>query len=64
MKLKRYAVTIMDGWTPWREFLTYWGARRFYYKHEGRAFLYMWQVTHIRGVQGALIKHEVWKELK
>lgn len=32
-RFKHYAVTVMDNWTPWRSFFTYWGALRWSYKH-------------------------------
>lgn len=41
MKLRRYAVTVMDNWTPWRSFFTYEAARRFKAKTEG-AYLFKW----------------------
>lgn len=41
MKLKRYCVTIMDNWTPMREFWTLWGARKFKARHSS-AYLFVW----------------------
>ncbi len=34
MRLRKYAVTVMDNWTPSRLFWTLAGARRFAKKHE------------------------------
>lgn len=42
MKLRRYCVTVMDNWTPTREFWTYGGAWRFCRQHQ-RASLYGWK---------------------
>lgn len=33
MKLRRYCITVMDNWTPTREFFTLHGALRFRIKH-------------------------------
>lgn len=42
MKLRRYAVTVMDHWTPMREFWTFEGAKKFYKDHSSCAYLYQW----------------------
>lgn len=42
MKLRRYAVTVMDNWTPMREFWTYEGAVKFYKKHRDCSYIYQW----------------------
>lgn len=42
MKLKRYCVTVMDNWTPMREFWTLEGARRFYREHRACANVFKW----------------------
>lgn len=42
MRLRRYAVTVMDNWTPMRTFWTWSGARRFYYEHHASANFYEW----------------------
>ena len=41
MKFRRYAVTVMDNWTPVRFFWTFKGARRFRNKRHG-AHLFAW----------------------
>lgn len=42
MRLKRYCVTVMDHWTPMREFWTLEGAKRFYRLHRGCANVFKW----------------------
>lgn len=42
MKLKRYCVTVMDHWTPTREFWTLEGAERFYKLHRACANVFVW----------------------
>jgi hypothetical protein len=42
MKLRRYAVTISDNWTPMRTFWTLKAARRFQAKQRGYARLFVW----------------------
>jgi hypothetical protein len=42
MKLKQYCVTVMDHWTPMREFWTYKGALSFRNEHVASAYLYQW----------------------
>lgn len=41
-KLRRYAVTVMDNWTPMREFWTFEGAKKFHQSHSSCAHLYQW----------------------
>lgn len=41
MKLRPYSVTVMDNWTPTREFFTLAGAMRHYALHPS-ATLYRW----------------------
>lgn len=41
-KLKRYCVTVMDNWTPMREFWTLDGAYNFYRKHRTYANVFKW----------------------
>lgn len=43
MKLKRYCVTVMDNWTPTREFWTLAGAKRHWLKHAKSSHLFKWQ---------------------
>lgn len=40
MKLKKYAVTVMDNWTSMRTFWTFNGAYKFYKKHENCAHVF------------------------
>ena len=42
MRLRRYAVTVMDNWTPMRTFWTRRAARRFRDRHQGYAYLFEW----------------------
>ena len=42
MKLKCYCVTVMDNWTPTREFWTYKGALAFRNQHIQSAYLHQW----------------------
>lgn len=42
MKLKKYCVTVMDNWTPTREFWTYKGALEFRNEHLASAHLHQW----------------------
>lgn len=42
MKLKRYCVTVMDNWTPTREFWTYDGAKKFRNEHLAGAHMHQW----------------------
>lgn len=42
MKLKRYCVTVMDNWTPMRDFWTLEGAKRFYRLHRYSANVFKW----------------------
>lgn len=42
MKLKQYCVTVMDHWTPMREFWTYTGALAFRNEHLAYAHLHQW----------------------
>jgi len=42
MKLRRYCVTVMDNWTPMREFFTLNGALKFQDRHES-ATTFKWQ---------------------
>lgn len=43
MKLRRYCVTVMDNWTPMREFWTLTGALTWRASFVGGAYLYKWQ---------------------
>lgn len=43
MRLRRYAVTVMDNWTPMRLFWTLRGAENFHRKHSACAYLYIWK---------------------
>lgn len=43
MHLKRYCVTVLDHWTPTREFWTLEGARRFYGKHRAADNVFKWE---------------------
>lgn len=43
MKLKRFAVTVMDNWTPMREFWTFDGAYRWYWEFTSGAHLFWWR---------------------
>lgn len=40
---KRYAVTVMDNWTPMRTFWTLAGAREFAKQHYGYSYVYAWR---------------------
>lgn len=42
MKLRRYCVTVMDNWTPTREFWTLGGALAHAAEHLGAAHLFVW----------------------
>lgn len=42
MRLKRYAVTVMDNWTPMRVFWTLEGAKKFYRQHREGANVFVW----------------------
>ncbi len=42
MKLRRFCVTVMDHWTPTREFFTYSGALAFACQHRQAAFMFVW----------------------
>jgi len=42
MKLKRYAVSVMDNWTPLRAFLTLSGAMTFHAKCAAYSNIYKW----------------------
>ena len=42
MKIKRYCVTVMDNWTPMRDFWTYKGALAFRNEHLACAHLHQW----------------------
>jgi hypothetical protein len=42
VKLKQYCVTVMDNWTPTREFWTYKGALAFREAHLASAYLHQW----------------------
>jgi len=42
MKLKRYCVTVMDNWTPMRDFWTLEGAKKFYRLHRQCANVFQW----------------------
>jgi hypothetical protein len=42
MKLRRYAVTVMDNWTPMRTFWTRRRATRWRDRFHGHAYLYIW----------------------
>jgi hypothetical protein len=42
MKFKRYCVTVMDNWTPTREFWTLEGAERWQRSFVAGAHLYRW----------------------
>jgi hypothetical protein len=42
MKLKRYCVTVMDHWTPMRDFWTLEGAKKFYRMHRASANVFKW----------------------
>lgn len=62
MRLKRYAVTVMDNWTPWRSFWTLRGARRWRdsFPVTSHIHLFRWnaQPGAIRGKQSALMQHK------
>lgn len=45
MVLRRYAVTVMDCWTPTRFFWTRRGARRWFCKFGDEAHLFAWGGT-------------------
>lgn len=42
MRFRKYAVTVMDNWTPMRMFWTYRGARNFFNHHWQIAHLFTW----------------------
>jgi len=42
MQLKRYCVTVMDNWTPTRDFWTLSGAHKFYREHMEYANVFKW----------------------
>lgn len=42
MKFKRWCVTVVDNWTPTREFWTERGALKFRSQHSPCAYLYRW----------------------
>ncbi len=42
MQLRRYAVTVIDNWTPMRLFWTRDRAELFWLEHKGYAHLYRW----------------------
>jgi hypothetical protein len=42
MKFKRYCVTVMDNWTPTREFWTFGAALRHAAAHLSAAHLHVW----------------------
>jgi hypothetical protein len=42
MRLKKYCVTVMDNWTPMRDFWTYDGAKKFRDENLGAAHLHQW----------------------
>lgn len=41
MRFRKYAVTVMDNWTPMRTFWTLEGARKFAVKHSGNVFVWI-----------------------
>lgn len=41
MRLKKYAVTVMDNWTGVHTFWTEEGARKFAVKHDGRVWVWI-----------------------
>lgn len=43
MKLKKYCVTVMDNWTPTREFWTLAGAMKHWRKHAPVSHLFVWK---------------------
>ncbi len=43
MKLRKYCVTVMDNWTPTREFFTKAGAERHWRKHAPVSHLFIWK---------------------
>lgn len=42
MRLRRYCVTVMDNWTPTRDFWTLKGATDFYREHRDCANVFKW----------------------
>lgn len=40
--LRRYAVTVMDNWTPLREFWTLRGAVKYANRYHGNSHLFVW----------------------
>ena len=42
MRFRRYCVTVMDNWTPLRDFWTLAGAMKFRNEHLGCAHLHQW----------------------
>jgi hypothetical protein len=51
MKLRRYAVTVMDNWTPMRTFWTLDGAFRWYNEFISGAHLHFWYGGRWREIQ-------------
>ena len=43
MRFRRYCVTVMDNWTPLREFWTLEGAKEFYRQHRACANVFKWE---------------------
>jgi len=43
MRLRRYAVTVMDNWTPMQTFWTFQGANKFYLEHRTCANVFKWE---------------------
>lgn len=43
MRFRRYCVTVMDHWTPMRDFWTLEGAKRFYRLHRHSANVFRWE---------------------
>lgn len=54
MKLKRYCVTVKDGWTPTQTFWTLEGAKSFYHQHREVANVFKWDGEQWSWVCGAL----------
>jgi len=42
VKLKRWCVTVMDNWTPTREFWSLGGAMAHFAEHQPASYLYHW----------------------
>ncbi|MGM5018753.1 hypothetical protein [Tardiphaga sp. 367_B4_N1_1] len=53
MKLKRYCVTVLDNWTPTKEFWTLDGAREFYRDHRACANVFKWEDGYWHWMYGA-----------